>query len=518
MLHEDPSLAHRKALRQARCDDIRGIVLSPTRELAMQIAEEAKALVKNTGLVVQIAVGGTQKSEMLRRARRMGCHLLIATPGRLHDLLSDPRSGIEAPNLAAMVLDEADRMLDTGFEQELKSIVDLLPSPDQKVRQTMLVSATIPDNVIRLARTMVRPDDFEFIQTIPENESLTHDRIPQNIVKLDGWKNVFPSVFELIDREAAKSKANPDAKPLKAIVYFNTTALVQMAGELAYMRRKAGDMNVQTYAIHSALTQNQRTRAADFFRSASSAILFSSDVTARGMDFPDVTHVIQIDCPRDRESYIHRLGRTGRQGKDGEGWILLPPSSLRSTRNMLKGLPIKPNESLESATASNEATGETSYLADTAELYSRLPSNLLGSTYTSVFGAHMGSREELAQELQQWVVEGWGWDAPPPVSTSWARNLGISTRYLNVDSPARSSFSRDDRRGRNDRDDRDDRQDSGDAFDNMRRNVRRDDRGRASDRFGGRGRDSGRFPSKRRERFSKRDSFSRRDRDEESSW
>jgi ATP-dependent RNA helicase MSS116 len=161
---------------------------------------------------------------MLNQTRRQGCHLLVATPGRLNDLLQDSGSGIDAPNLAAMVLDEADRMLDVGFERELNEITSCLPRPEEKIRQTMLVSATIPDSVIRLARTMVRANDFEFVQTIPENESLTHDKVPQHIVPVSNWTNVFPTLFELMDREANKAREDPSALPFKAIVYLNTTA------------------------------------------------------------------------------------------------------------------------------------------------------------------------------------------------------------------------------------------------------------------------------------------------------
>lgn len=486
MLEDDPTLAHRRSLRRARSDDIRGIVLSPTRELALQIAVEARALVKNTGIMIQTAVGGTNRSEMLRRTRTMGCHLLIATPGRLNDLLQDDRSGIDAPNLSALVLDEADRMLDTGFEDELRSISDMLPGVEEKSRQTMLVSATIPDNVIRLARTMVRPDDFEFVQTIPENESLTHDRIPQHIVKLNGWNNVFPSLFELIERELEKAKENRGAKPFKAIVYFNTTGLVQAAGELGSAYRRKHNLRLMTDCIHSGLTQRQRSRAADGFRAAKSAILFSSDVTARGMDFPDVTHVIQVDTPRDRESYIHRLGRTGRQGKDGEGWLLITPSSVRSARDMLRGLPIKPNETLTCATADAKADEKPSQMDDTSQLYSQVNARFLETAYTSTFGAHLGNKAALAQELNDWVMDGWKWEQLPVVSASLAKNLAVPDYLLNIGGSRRSSAPRRER------------DDSGDAFDDMSRQIRRDDsfdrppRRDSGRSFSGRGRDNSR--------------------------
>lgn len=280
MIAEDPRLASRSAVGSARSTDIRGIILSPTRELAEQIAAEARKVVKGTGLVIQCAVGGTRKGDMLRQTRREGCHLLVATPGRLNDILSDERSGISAPNLAALVLDEADRMLDVGFEAEINSITSMLPSSEEKVRQTILVSATIPDNVIRLARNMVRPDDFQFVQTIAQNESLTHERVPQHVVATSGFGNMFPALFEIIDREIEASK-QPDGKPFKAIVYFNTTALTQLAGIFGQERRRNGALSIPTIAINSKLTQPQREKAAKMFKSLRSGILFSSDVTAR---------------------------------------------------------------------------------------------------------------------------------------------------------------------------------------------------------------------------------------------
>lgn len=280
MINDDPSLADRRAVGTAKASDIRGIILSPTRELAEQIAEEARRVCAHTGLVVQSAVGGTQKSQMLRQTQRKGCHLLVATPGRLNDILSDPRSGIDAPGLSALVLDEADRMLDAGFEAELNAILDNLPDPQQMTRQTLLVSATIPDNVIRLARSMVRADDFQFVQTIGANESLTHDRVPQRVVATNSWANLFPTLFELIDREVEAAEAVGD-RPFKAIVYFNTTAMVQLAGVFGQERRRSGAMKIPTIAINSKLTQGQREKAASMFKSLRSGVLFSSDVTAR---------------------------------------------------------------------------------------------------------------------------------------------------------------------------------------------------------------------------------------------
>ncbi|KAH6996248.1 P-loop containing nucleoside triphosphate hydrolase protein [Ilyonectria sp. MPI-CAGE-AT-0026] len=499
MLVEDPSLARRGAKYNARSNDIRGIVLSPTRELAEQIAAEARRLVKHTGLVVQCAVGGTDKRSMLNRTRRDGCHLLVATPGRLNDLLQDTRSGIDAPNLAALVLDEADRMLDVGFERELNEIIKCLPTSTEKVRQTMLVSATIPDNVIRLARTMVRPEDFEFVQTIAENDSLTHDKVPQRIAPVTSWSNVFPSLFELVDREVAKANEDPNGRPFKAIVYFNTTSLVELAGELAYQRQRnaSGDSRpVSSYVLQSKLTQGQRQKAADEFRRAKEGILMSSDVTARGMDFPDVTHVIQVDTPRDRESYIHRLGRTGRQNKEGEGWLIIPHASVPSARKMLKGLPIKQDGTLESAEIDLASGESTAAHSEMKSLFGVMPRSLLGSTYTSMFGTAT-DKIAVAEDVNEWTVHGWGWTTPPTVSRRWVTLMGLSRAPgMNISDDGGRSRDRDggDRRGgygdRRGSGRSDSNRSGGDMFDSMARNAFRDDGGRGG--RGGRGDRGGR--------------------------
>lgn len=475
MIAEDPSLASRGARREASSNDIRGIVMSPTRELAEQIATEARALVKNTGLVVQCAVGGTNKLNMLRQTQREGCHLLVATPGRLNDLLEDERSGIDAPNLAALVLDEADRMLDVGFEKELESITRMLPDVRDKVRQTMLVSATIPDDVIRLARTMVRPDDFEFVQTIPETESLTHDKVPQKVVPVLSWSNIFPSMLELVQREKTRLDETEGATPFKAIVYFNTTAMTELAGELGFVLRRERLLNMSTYSIHSKLSQMQRTRAADGFRKAKSGILFSSDVTARGMDFPDVTHVIQIDSPRDRESYIHRLGRTGRQNKDGQGWLFLPPSSVSLGRRLLKGLPLQQDKSLESSSHDIGDGPLPQHFQTFKDLVQDLPKGMLASAYSSLFGNTL-NKNEMAEDLYNWTTKGWGWSQPPVVTPRLVRNLGLDprSRFLNVGEERFGNSDGGDRGGRFGSGGRSGGRRGGDAFDSMRSQARSD--------------------------------------------
>ncbi|KAK6220417.1 DEAD/DEAH box helicase [Colletotrichum tabaci] len=443
MLEADPSLATRKARFSANAGDIRGIIISPTRELAEQIAIEAQKLCGNTGLVVQRAVGGTRKDEMLARTRREGCHLLVGTPGRLNDLLSDSHSGIAAPNLAAIVLDEADRMLDVGFEKELRQIVGQLPDPAVTPRQTLLFSATIPKNVISLAREWVRPDNFDFIQTISDDDVLTHEKVAQYAVSCRGWGNVMPTLYELMENELEKRKNNPEMMPFKALVFLPTSAWVDVVGDvderMVYSRNK-----VPSWRIHSKLTQAARTRAAEKFRGAKSGILFSTDVTARGLDFPNVTHVIQIGTPSEREQYIHRLGRTGRAEKEGEGWIIIPQSELDMARRELKDLPIKPVTSLEAAQFDFSSGAQPSELtAKVTEISSQLSEDTLQAAYLSLFGQSKDLAQPKANELYEWFVHAMKKDNTPAISAATADKRGLRRiRGINI-SGYGSRYSRD---------------------------------------------------------------------------
>jgi superfamily II DNA/RNA helicase len=163
ILRANPELAHRQRYSRARPSDIRAIIISPTRELAEQIAVEADKLCYATDLRVQVAVGGSNKRMMLNKMQREGCHLLVATPGRLNDLLTDPYSGVRADKTTTLVLDEADRLLDDGFSTEIEAIIDLLPNRDHVDRQTLLFSATMPREVMHLVRRTLKPN-FHFFK------------------------------------------------------------------------------------------------------------------------------------------------------------------------------------------------------------------------------------------------------------------------------------------------------------------------------------------------------------------
>ncbi|CAK7206539.1 hypothetical protein SEUCBS139899_009335 [Sporothrix eucalyptigena] len=441
MIIDQPALAYRNRTR-ASASDIRAIIMSPTRELAEQIGEEARKLVRNTGIVVQTAVGGTHKASMLRRTKIEGCHLLVATPGRLNDILSSD-SEIGAPNLSALVLDEADRMLDVGFDRELREILRYLPDRSKVPRQTLMFSATMSSNIVQLARSYVDRKNFEFVQTINPDDTLTHEKVPQHLVAINSYENYHPTLLELIQREAEKSREE-GAMPFKAVVFLGTNNFVQLTQSVFYSVYKDGVQLPRMYHINSKLSQQQRTRAADDFRNARSAILFSSDVTARGMDFPNVSHVIQVGIPPDREQYIHRLGRTGRADKLGQGWLLVARNELSATHNMLGNLPIKRTEGFASADydmSIKDAIDEPKAITAISATIGRIPPGLMKDTYLSFFGgaANGRSMQAIGDNANGLALNGWGFTRPPPISEAAARKRGLhKVRGMNIQAEGQS--------------------------------------------------------------------------------
>jgi ATP-dependent RNA helicase MSS116, mitochondrial len=441
ILNKSPELAKRSMrYERARASDIRGIIISPTRELAEQIAVEARRITRNTGIKVQVAVGGNSKAFMLRQMQREGCHLLVATPGRLNDLLTDPYSKVSAPDLSTLVLDEADRLLDAGFADEIEDIMKSLPDIRMQDRQTLLFSATVPREVMGLVRKTLK-HDFQFVQTIQKGEQATHNKIPQKIVQVAGLENLMPTLLELCKREIEKT-AQPDAAmPFKALVYFSSTANVELAS-MTFENLKAPGGSfyakhplwpAEISLMHGKLTQQQRTRVSDRFRRARSAIMFSSDVTARGMDFPNVTHVIQVGLPPDRDQYIHRIGRTGRGDKSGEGWLFIASMETRTARSRLRGLPLQPDTSLQTAVVDMTRDAQLDApVAETLRQVSDASKMVDRETKTGAYMANLGvlkgscDSQDLIDALNQLTRFGWGWEEPPAINKKLADRLGLS--------------------------------------------------------------------------------------------
>ncbi|OCK82302.1 DEAD-domain-containing protein [Lepidopterella palustris CBS 459.81] len=460
IISQDPTLAEPpKGRNRTTMQDIRAIVVSPTRELAEQIAEEARKLVSRTGVIVQVAVGGSHKREMLDKCRRQGIHILVGTPGRLFDLLSDEYSGVEAPKLDCFVMDEADRLLDQGFSQEIAEIRKFLPNIKEKDRQTLMFSATVPNEVVHLVRQTLKPG-FHFVKTVKDGEEQTHERVQQKMVRAAGLENMLPALYELCEREL-QSASSGDILPFKAIVYFNSTAEVTLASAVFKNLRNNNHSRPlnksRVYEIHAKLTQAQRTAAAEHFRHCKSGILFSSDVTARGMDFPNVTHVIQVGVPRERDTYIHRIGRTARAGKEGQGWLLVSPLDSPEVRRRLRGLPLQHDTSLESALVDMTKEAEipekiANILTTVRDAHVAVHPSHKRNMYTAFLGVFgwLSDKQFLIDTLNTLAKHGWGMENPPSISMDAARKnrlhrvQGVNTHEVDdfdvEDLPIRSSY------------------------------------------------------------------------------
>lgn len=301
------------------------LILCPTRELASQIAAEGKALLKyHEGIGVQTLIGGTRFKLDQQRLQSDPCQILIATPGRLLDHIEN-KSNITSRLMALklFVVDEADLLLDLGFRRDVEKIIDCLP----RQRQSLLFSATIPKEVRRVSQLVLKRD-HSYIDTIGLGCVETHDKVKQSCL-------VAPheSHFHLVPH-LLKEHIN-NTVDYKIIVFCSTG----MVTSLMYTLLREMKLNVRE--IHARKPQLHRTRVSDEFKESKRLILVTSDVSARGMNYPDVTLVIQVGIPSDREQYIHRLGRTGREGKGGKGLLLIAPWE-RYFLDELKDLPIEP--------------------------------------------------------------------------------------------------------------------------------------------------------------------------------
>ncbi|KAJ7639122.1 P-loop containing nucleoside triphosphate hydrolase protein [Roridomyces roridus] len=291
------------------------LVLSPTRELALQIAEEGQTLVKNHPFKVATAIGGTNMNSTGRRILDDPPRILIATPGRLVDHLENTGNFVHLfSDLEIIVYDEADRLLDQGFRKELDKILKYLPDKTQVKRQALLFSATVSEEIKQVAKGALA-SNYRFISTLREDEVNTHEHVPQQSMIVPFKQQVAATLSFLQQDRVLHSGAS------KAIIFLPTARLVGFYFEVL-SQLPAGTLPPM-YEIHSRKSQPARTKAAEAFKNSKEALLISSDVTARGMDFPGVTLILQTGVPPNAEQYIHRLGRTARAGASGRGIVIL---------------------------------------------------------------------------------------------------------------------------------------------------------------------------------------------------
>jgi superfamily II DNA/RNA helicase len=314
------------------------LVLVPTRELAQQVADDFDPVAKAKGLRVGVAYGGTRVREQARDIRR--AHVLVATPGRLRDLAE--RRLVDLANVRILVLDEADRMLDMGFQPQVDQIVGRIT----KDRQTMFFSATLDGAVGAMARLYTR-------------QAVLHE-VEASIESAEGVDHRFVSV-------SAHSKADALTELLRHDDGL-TLVFVRTKRGADRLVRKLAEKGINAAPLHGDMTQVARQRALERFEAARVDVLVATDVAARGLDLDGITHVVNYDPPQDEKSYVHRIGRTARAGRTGTGITLVTAEQQGDVGRMaarlalhdafeLDGMKVAPPRVVYSASASGRRSG-----------------------------------------------------------------------------------------------------------------------------------------------------------------
>ncbi|GAA5973078.1 hypothetical protein JCM11641_000403 [Rhodosporidiobolus odoratus] len=492
----------KKALADHAKSSVGALILSPTRELATQIANEASALTTHLPQFgVRLLVGGASKHQQLREWMRSPSNdIVVATPGRCVDLL-ESESMIRKPlaNARMLILDEADTLLDMGFSDDIATVTSHLP--DKAQRQTFLFSATVSKQIREVARKSLKTDHV-YIDTVPADEVDTHLHIPQFHTILPSAADQLAHVVRLIAqdqllyaRDAAKNGGTGGGK---TVVFLPTTRMTQLFSLVLSSMKTHLPWGRDTHIveIHSKKTQEQRTRASDSFRRNSQgySVLVTSDVSARGVDYPGVTRVIQIGVPGSRDLYIHRVGRTGRAGKQGRGDLVLLPWESGFISWQLNDIPLKPctvgetkrdvaaaasewdanpaefaarplppsstsrssrNNRSSSSARSRTATIPPSISPRLESIDDSLSTNVLPTldslsvreTFASLLGYYIMKAHELRTTkdvvltgLKQWSTEAMGLEEEPYVSDEFLRKLGMNDGRTKRRGKPRTSF------------------------------------------------------------------------------
>lgn len=292
--------------------DAQALIITPTRELALQITQEARKLAEGKeGLSILAAYGGQDVERQLRKLKN-GIQLVIGTPGRLLDHLR--RGSLTLGAVRYLVLDEADQMLHMGFLAEVEDIISGIP----RSRQTMLFSATMPDNVKRLAKAYMKE---------PKDIKIT----PASRQTLDSIKQIVISCTDR-GKQNALIQSIKTQRPYLAVIFCRTK---RRASTLNEALQEAGFSSDE---LHGDLSQSKREQVMRAFRDAKLEVLVATDVAARGIDVEGVTHVYNYDIPQDVDSYIHRIGRTGRAGEKGIAITFASPRDMEALRLIEQGI------------------------------------------------------------------------------------------------------------------------------------------------------------------------------------
>jgi superfamily II DNA/RNA helicase len=307
-----PMLARLESGR-ARARMPRSLILAPTRELAAQVAQSFEKYGVNHRLTVALLIGGVSFDEQLRKLDR-GADVLIATPGRLLDHFG--RGKILLTGVEILVIDEADRMLDMGFIPDIERICKLLPPR----RQTLFFSATMPPEIQRLVDTFLK-DPARVEVARPATAAKTITQLFRYCPSTEDWEK-REVLRDLFRSENVKN----------AIIFCNRKR------DVAILLKSMQKHGFNAGALHGDMDQSSRMATLDAFREGRITFLAASDVAARGLDIPDVSHVFNFDVPWQSDDYVHRIGRTGRAGKEGRSLTLVTPDDFKSVKDIEKML------------------------------------------------------------------------------------------------------------------------------------------------------------------------------------
>ena len=288
--------------------EAKSLILAPTRELAVQIEQSLRTYGRFLNLKMAVILGGVSQNSQIN-ATKHGVDILVATPGRLLDLVNQRH--IKLDTVTTFIVDEADRMLDMGFIRDVRKIVAMLP----RQRQSMLFSATMPDDVVKLVGDMLNQP--ERIEVAPQGR--TADRVTQTLYYVPAMQKRQLLIHLLEDLA------------LNRVIVFTRTK--HGANKVAEHLSKHG---IESDAIHGNKSQNARQRALDGFKSGKLRVLVATDIAARGIDVDDVSHVVNFELPNEPESYVHRIGRTARAGAGGAAISFCDQSERNYLRDIEK--------------------------------------------------------------------------------------------------------------------------------------------------------------------------------------
>lgn len=403
------------------------LICSPTRELALQIAKECENVTKMlpTKLDCHTAYGGTSKDKDLRIFLNGDPKIVVATPGRLNDLLNDEYVAEKFANLRTLVLDEADQMLEAGFLVAVNEILRRLPPKDRAHWQGMCFSATIPEK-IKGVLPKILSKQHTHLSTVDPNETPTIDRVLQHSVIVPSNFDVYPALWALLQQEYAATKGD-----FKVIVFGCTANGVALMHAL-FTNLLQGNNAIKVFQLQSRLSQANRTRTTNEFKEAKAGIMFASDVIGRGMDFPNVSHVVQVGLPSNGDQYVHRVGRTARAGNEGRAMILLTQRESFFLK-VNKRLPITPYPTDFSGAAIEQQAREVQNAFVNVEELTKSKAYQAWLGFHKVFTKQLQlTNDGLVEQVNEYAAA-MGCPEPPMIDKRVVGKMGLKgVRGLNV--------------------------------------------------------------------------------------